>query len=267
MRRFGAFRLLARLSKTTLGLVIVALLVLNITTGVLAVASTAFFGLLSAGVELVTGASTVRQRYTAREADLIRTHRASLDGVRSANVDEVAGLRRTFDVEIAQRDRRIDTLTGEVADLREAQFVTFRGQRRLATEVVTETSEAMSRRVLFASQRNIASMAGESIPFWGIGVIVAATVWEVADSCQMMGDIYDMQIALAPETAIPPYDTEVCGLRVPTTAEIWASIKASPRAVWDGARSRYASLPEVNFSGPYEWALSLFADEEEALTE
>ncbi len=82
-----------------------------------------------------------------------------------------------------------------------------------------------------------------------------------------MGDVYEMQIAFDPASAISPEDTQVCGLRVPTRDEIWNAILASPGAVWSGVQNIYANLPDVDFSGSFEWLISWFVETETATFE
>jgi len=182
-------------------------------------------------------------------------------------VESVTGVRslatRQAD-DLARLERRAARLSGELADSRAAQArlarelrdspVTYRGKRIAAREAVKDTAERVARRTTFATSRNLASMAGEALPMVGVGVIVAATAWELSDACALMGEMRELDAAFNPND--PMTDDEICGMKPPTRAELWASIKASPGAAWDTARGMYDSLPEVSFSGTYDWALA-----------
>lgn len=185
-------------------------------------------------------------------------------------VESVTGVRslatRQAD-DLARLERRAARLSGELADSRAAQDrlarelrdspVTYRGQRLAAREAVKDTAERVARRTTFATSRNLASMAGEALPMIGVGVIVAATAWELSDACALMGEMRELDAAFNPND--PVTDDEICGMKPPTRAELWASIKASPGAAWDTARGMYDSLPEVSFSGTYASTVAYLA--------
>lgn len=203
----------------------------------------------------------------------------SVTGVRSLatrQADDLARLERRAASEAAARptaDNRAARLSGELADSRAAQArlarelrdspVTYRGQRLAAREAVKDTAERVARRTTFATSRNLASMAGEALPMIGVGVIVAATAWELSDACALMGEMRALDAAFNPND--PVTDDEICGMKPPTRAELWASIKASPGAAWDTARGMYDSLPDVSFSGTYASTVAYLADRWDAV--
>lgn len=129
--------------------------------------------------------------------------------------------------------------------LDDAGTVVFRGQKRAIKEAVSETSERVAKRTARAAARNIATMPGEAIPVYGIAVIAGATAWELNDACQMMGDMYELDVAFNPGHAIS--DREVCGMRVPTADELWDGIKAAPGEIWRDTKDVLPDLPEMRF--------------------
>ncbi len=197
----------------------------------------------------------------------------SVTGVRSLatrQADDMARLERRATSEAAARrtaDTRATRLSGELAESRAAQArlarelrdspITYRGQRVAAHEAVKDTAERVKRRTVFASSRNIGSMAGEALPVVGVGVIVAATAWELSDACALMGEMRALDAAFNPDD--PVTDDEICGMKPPTRAELWASIKASPGAAWEKAQGMYDGLPEVSLSGSYDWIIASLA--------
>lgn len=208
----------------------------------------AIFAAVSGVVESVTG---LRSLHT-RQAD-------KLDRVEGRAASEAAQRRAATS--------RADNLARELADSRVAQSrlaremagspVTYRGSRMAAQDAVKDTATRVSRRTALATSRNIASMGGEALPIIGVGVIVAATAWELSDACALMGEMRELDAAFNPEN--PMTDDEICGLKVPTRAELWASIRSSPSAAWDSAHELYGGLPDVSISATYTATIGYLA--------
>lgn len=171
--------------------------------------------------------------------------------------DDLARVQARAATEAAERRAatgRADNLARELADSRAANArlareladapVTYRGSRMAAREAVKDTATRVSRRTAIATTRNVASMAGEALPVIGIGVIAAATAWELADACAMMGEMRALDAAFNPDD--PVREDEVCGMEVPTRAELWEKVRASPGAVWAGAQGLYDDLPDLS---------------------
>jgi hypothetical protein len=200
--------------KLVLVIAVVASLALHAAT----VLSSAVFGLMSGAAALAVGAShTVQGRQAARVAGL------QAENARLAR--EAAGAR-----------------------------VTYRGANVAAREAVEDTAARVTRRLTVATTRNVTSMAGEALPVVGIGVIAAATAWEIHDACELLREMGELERAFA---GTAPSEDEVCGQEVPTRAELWAQVKASPAAAWDAAVGLYDGLPEWSVSGFYESVLGL----------
>lgn len=207
----------------------------------------AVFAAVSDAVETVTGIRSLHSRQIAREARL---------------TDDVARAERRAASEAAERraaSGRADNLARELADSRAVQsrmareladsLVTYRGTRMAARQAVKDTASRVSRRTALAATRNVGSMAGEALPAVGVGVIAAATAWELRDACQMMREMRELDAAFNPDDPIS--DDEVCGTKVPSREELWSMVRASPAAAWDKARGLYGSLPEGTLSRAY----------------
>jgi len=239
------FSTLRRITKGAWILLFVMVLSLNVATLV----SKSVFGVLSGIVETVFVSKSVRSRNRNELATANRKLASS----------EHRAARLESDLQTERQSSRI--LSAENDNLRQRQLrlqakidrnrVTYRGSVMPLRDAVADTSDRLARRVTFAATRNIASMPGEAIPIIGVAVIAAATTWEIHDACEMMKEIHELEVAFNPEAAI--LEREVCGMQVPTAAELWSSIKSSPGAVWAGAKGLYAELPEVSFSGTVNW--------------
>lgn len=212
-------RLLRSLSKGVLLLLMAASLALSVAT----VTISSVFTMVSSVAEAVLGPRTVRARQESRFKSL-RTENAAL---------------KNQNLELSRNN---DRLKRELAN----SSVNYRGTTARAREAVKDTSHRVARRVTLASTRNVASVFAESLPFVGVGVIVAATALELRDSCELMKDLHELDVAFNPESAVD--GTEVCGMRVPDRAEVWQSIRESPAAVWGQAKEYMPDLPDFSES-------------------
>lgn len=217
--------------------VMAALLAVWLVSSVLTAALPGAFLLASslAGM-MVDTAQTVKGRHTTQVKELdgkLKTKTVEADDLRKSNV----------------------RLKGELDD---AKFVPYRGAKRPIKEAVSDTSQRIAKRTAKAASRNIATMPGESIPVYGIAVVVAATTWEIYDACAMMAEMHELDVAFNPENAIS--DREVCGMRVPTAAELWQQVKAAPGQVWDDMKGYEFQLPDLPFDDWMAASLNWFGD-------
>ena len=253
--------------RTIMAGLLVATLALNVAT--IAFSSVAL--LLSTAFEVVTGAASVTS--TLREEVNVKNKRiADLEVDVNAKNGRIASMNTEFDRDLRTRDNRItnleldiDTknqrivsLTDELADSRAPRSVMYRGERMLVSDAVEHTTERVGRRLTVSTSRSVGSVFAESIPFFGIAVIVGVTTWEITDACATMDDLHQLDVAFNPDNAVPADHSEVCGLTVPTKEEIWQFVKDSPGAAWAMAKDLMPELPEfdipeVELSWPWEW--------------
>lgn len=255
MKRFIKFillpvTLLLSLSKGVLTLLMVASFALTLAT----VTLTGVFSALSSAAEAVLGPRTVRTEHRA-ELNNLKSQNATL----SARLDESRHINRTLEAELdetqARYSKRFDVLRDKnerlSRDLTDRK-VTYRGKQQLAKDAVKDTSQRLANRVTIASSRNIATVFAEALPVVGIGVIVGATAWEINDSCEMMKDLHQLDVAFNPESAID--GNEVCGMAVPDRAEVWQKVRDSPSEAWNTAKAYMPELPR--FSETYASAVA-----------
>lgn len=236
---FRALRMAWRTLSLAARLFVVAMLLVGLlASSVLTAALPTTFLLASSLAGLVVDAGqTVRGRHAIQLKELDRQlARRQVDADR---LEKKLG-RKQADADALVREN--STLKRKLDD---AGTVIYRGQKRAIKDAVSETSERIAKRTARAAARNIAAMPGEAIPIYGIAVVVGATAWEVTDACQMMGDMYDLDVAFNPDHAIS--DREVCGMRVPTAGELWDKIKAAPGEVWRDMKQLLPDLPELRF--------------------
>lgn len=229
--------------------------------------SSTVFTAVSGLADALGGGKTVLSRFRSRETELEAklasekvAHDAEIKALTARFREQEAELTTKLSAERAARDAEVKALNRELEPLRLRADgkVLYRGEKRLLSEAVKDTSDRVVRRAERASLRNVASTFGEAIPVYGIAVIVASTAWELHDACAMMKEMRELDAAFNPDNPIS--DPEVCGIRPPTTEQIWTSIKSSPGAVWEKTRGLYDTLPEVSFSGTYTWLLDRLSD-------
>lgn len=219
------------LLRTLGGLWSLLMILLTLASLALSVAMTIFpavLGAVATGVEAMTGRKTVVTQARARETRLL----SELETERVARRTETAALRR----ELAEH------------------AVPYRGTRVAMREAVHDTAERVARRSSVAAGRTLGSTVGEALPVVGVGVIVAATAWELRDSCELMKDMRALDAAFNPDD--PVSEDEICGLKPPTRDEVWQAVRNSPGAAWDSARGLYGELPEISLSASYDWTLA-----------
>ncbi len=153
-----------------------------------------------------------------------------------ARVSTDLDIQKKMNVQLKSELRRAQ---GERDALRRASVVLYRGERVALREAVEDTSRRVTRRVVAATTRNVASMPMEALPLVGIGAIVGATAWELSDACGLMKDMHELEVAYNPEGADDFGRREVCGKKVPDNDEIWAIVRESPGQLLQEAREHY----------------------------
>ena len=128
----------------------------------------------------------------------------------------------------------------EVRNLK-TQISDFEIKQRKASAAVRNTTRRVSHRYAKATARSTSSIAAESIPYLGIGVIVGVTALELHDACETMKDLHALDVAFNPGAANDA--NEICGQAVPTKGEIVQSLKESPSKAWNAAKESLPDLP------------------------
>lgn len=146
--------------------------------------------------------------------------------------------------DISTKEARIASLSEEVTQFRKVGGVTYRGEKRLLTEAITDTNGRIARRTAQAATRNASSIVAEAIPYLGIAAMLGVTAYDLKDSCDTIKDLHSLDVAIDPSKELRVEDAEVCGLRVPTKDEVWASVKSSSKEAWANAAEFVPNLPE-----------------------
>lgn len=193
----------------------------------------------------------------------------AVSGLTSTTADVLkskVALQKNYDVEKKKTMTRIKTLEADLEKSKAANQVTFRGKKMTAKQASLEVTKSIKTRTKRVAGANLASVVGESIPFYGIAVIVGATAYELNAACDSMTDAYDLSIALESDAIVVGDRDYVCGLKVPSKGEVWDNVKSSPSDAWSGSVKAYegtvsslASLEMPDFSGGWGRAMKWFS--------
>lgn len=73
---------------------------------------------------------------------------------------------------------------------------------------------------------NVGAMAGEAVPIYGIAIVVAATTYEITETCLAMKEMDQFMVDLN----IEPNEEEtkkVCGQKLPTKQDLFSSVQST----------------------------------------
>ncbi|WP_211322717.1 hypothetical protein [Palleronia aestuarii] len=193
---------------------------------------------------------SVKKQYQQQTSRLEASKRqvASQSGELAQARQEMDRQRRSISDLSGQNDR----LTRKISDL---ETVRYRGSIRTTKDAVSDFARRMSRRTTVAAGRNLATIPAEAIPIFGIAVIIGATTWELNDSCGMMQDIHELNVAFDPSLENDTEHLEVCGMKVPTRAEVWDRVKSAPAETLS-EHYEHLNLPSLELPKWWNWLIS-----------
>lgn len=251
-------RFLRSLSKNfVLGIILVISLSLNL----MMAASTTVFSAVSGLLGSVTGIDVPRVRPADEVAVLaadveeqrrvnseLRKQSADSDARLRAELKEQSALNRKLRQEAADAQAKVlaerqvqRSLRDEIAE-QAASMALARAEAERIKGTVLATSGRVALRTARTATRESTAVVGESIPYWGIAVIGAATSLELYDLCQTSIDMNTLTELYEPPVDGKKIELTVCGLRVPSRGEIWEAVKNSPEKAWTTAKE---ALPDL----------------------
>ena len=246
-------------SRTILYSIILLLFIGNLVLPMAAVISGGLFGMFASVAESLFSTTTVLDRERARHKTETAKLTKDLDTERT-KVKVLAEQNRLRETQIKSSNKQIGQLDKQ-NKLRATQIEATNREKKLAVsgdvkvkyrqqtvrlgDAVSDTSARISKRAAEMTGKNIGSMVGEAIPGWGTAVIVLATTAELYDTCEMMKDLNALDISINGFAA--EQTTEVCGMTVPTSAQLIDKVTNSPDAVFAFLEGTYAELPEFQW--------------------
>jgi hypothetical protein len=177
--------------------------------------------------------------------DDLKAERANLKQATSDLQEERAKLKQTTaDLETERSNLKQTTtdLQAERANLKKVSSELDGVNGR-----ITKMKPALQARLAKGVSRNLAAIPAESIPYVGVGVILAVTAADLVDACETMKDFNSLLVQLGAGEKNP----ELCGRKVPTKEEIWSSVKTDARAAYQKVQGELdttqVKLPEFRW--------------------
>ena len=117
--------------------------------------------------------------------------------------------------------------------------VDWKGKKTTLKAAVFDVTKSVKKRTGKVAATNSASIFGEGIPFFGVGIIVASLGYELKTACDTMREMDDLEKLLDPDALVTDEADKVCGMKIPTKEEVWQKIKDSPQTAWSSAIAAY----------------------------
>ena len=97
---------------------------------------------------------------------------------------------------------------------------------------VRQFSTRLAARSTVNAARNLVSVPGKAVPFIGTGIIAAATAWDLHDLCEGLKDMNRLNADFGNEQEDLK---KVCGVQIPTTANILTQARTNWRLAYHSA--------------------------------
>ena len=226
---FGS-RFLARIKITILILIIVGLLISNVLSLIDDAFHSAAYGLVGGilGSALVMKAADLLKNSPTikRRTDVQRMTAKVMAEKQALQVAKVGAEARH--AALMKSHQAIEAEKAVVTKARD-ELQQKAAQRTVATKAF---AAKVSARTVKNASRNLSGMAGEAIPYIGVGVLVGITTLEIMDACDTLKDVNELKAAfdLGKED-----ESKVCGMKVPSKDEVLASVKANWQAAYKTA--------------------------------
>jgi len=249
--------MIASALRTSWRMLMVILFLVSIAFNVSTAAVGLSYSVVASVVEAVTGLpkeGSVRSKGKAAQKakDEITTLKGKV-GVLEADLDAAKLKAARMEGRAAGLGLRVQRAEGEVAKLKVPKKVMFEGAEVATEEAVAKVSRRVKARTAKVASADMGATFGQSIPWIGIAVVVAATTYDLKTACDTMKDMHALEVAVHPEAASDSSVKEVCGLKVPSKEEIWAKVKASPGEAWDWAKAAVPDVPEMPDMPEIDW--------------
>lgn len=128
-------------------------------------------------------------------------------------------------------------------DTSEARLNTMAAQQRRASAEARAITARMQTRALRMMSRNASSTMVEALPVIGGTAVVATLAWDIYDTCQQLGDLHELQSALAIEDGIQAdVESRWCGLSSEDILARLAGSATSAERACAAARVRTQSI-------------------------
>jgi hypothetical protein len=85
----------------------------------------------------------------------------------------------------------------------------------------------------------VASLPERALPIIGVAALIGTTAYEIHSGCEMLKEL---NTVLAEHELEPANESSVCGITVPTTAQVWDGVKSRTFSIVHRIRERLTDL-------------------------
>lgn len=112
-------------------------------------------------------------------------------------------------------------------------------------KAVGKITKRIAKRTAHGAKRNVIGAPAEAIPFVGVFVVLGITALETKDACDTMKDVEELNKQFSNELEVDDNVTSVslCGQELPSFKMVIASIKNSPKEIYEKLISFGVPLP------------------------
>jgi len=114
-------------------------------------------------------------------------------------------------------------------------------------DAVRIVTKRIASRTAVRGLRDVGTLPAQSIPYYGAGVVLSVTAWDMVDACLTMKDLQAISSALNEDEELNAEVDKVCGLEVPTQEELLLSIKQSPSKAVESAQEYLSGMEPIDF--------------------
>jgi hypothetical protein len=154
-------------------------------------------------------------------------------GIRGGELDTVSPEEKYAALEKENMDlvERVLELENANRDL-EARALQLRQTVMVANSAGKKLSSSLARRISRNASRNVSAMAGTSIPYIGVGVLVAMAELDVKDGCDGLKELNEMNRAMGLDRED---ESRVCAMQVPAKEDVIAQVIHNWRTAYGNA--------------------------------
>ncbi len=126
------------------------------------------------------------------------------------------------------KSKKFQSITAENKRLRNQNQI-FKQKNHLRKGKIAKAhkiSKRVARRTAKNVLLNVSSVAGEAIPLYGIGIILAVTAADIYTGCETIKDTNEL-LNLLNDEGLKAVENQICGITIPTEQQLNESTKNS----------------------------------------
>jgi len=136
-------------------------------------------------------------------------------------------------------------VVGSLGIAKTAAPLVYKGTKMATKAVVKRFKGKLSKRLAKRAAIKVGSASGKAVPFLGIALVAGGVTWAIYEICEDLKELHELEKAFDPFAIFKPEEEKVCGLPVPSEAQIRKTVLESPELVWNQARDL---LPNIQSS-------------------